>query len=208
MTATYDEHAGRRSKHMARPACAADSFTLSTTTGSSSATRRWDSEILEDLPHVDAIVGAVGGGGLLSGVGRRCARCGRGRGLSPPSPRQRRAAGDIAPQRSREPVRRLATTRRSSMAPAATALPTMWPLLSRLVESSIVVPLSDVAAAMKLVADRCHVIMEKRRRMRGRGRPDRTHSRDRRRDRLGGNIDLGTFAKLVGALDESGANRY
>jgi threonine dehydratase len=33
-------------------------------------------------------------------------------------------------------------------------LPTMWPLLSRLADSSIVVPLSDVAAAMRLVAER------------------------------------------------------
>ena len=49
VTATYDE-CWRRSKHMARRACAADSFTPSTTTGSSSATRRWDSRFSKTFP--------------------------------------------------------------------------------------------------------------------------------------------------------------
>ena len=39
-------------------------------------------------------------------------------------------------------------------------LPTMWPLLKDMVEASIVVPLDDAARAMRLVADRVHVIME------------------------------------------------
>ena len=34
----------------------------------------------------------------------------------------------------------------------------MWPLLSSLVAESIVVPLSEIAVAMKLIAERCHVI--------------------------------------------------
>ena len=33
-------------------------------------------EILEDLPDVDAIVAPLGGGGLLSGIGRGRGRCG------------------------------------------------------------------------------------------------------------------------------------
>ena len=36
----------------------------------------------------------------------------------------------------------------------------MWPLLENLVEASLVVSLDDAARAMKLVADRVHVIME------------------------------------------------
>ena len=36
----------------------------------------------------------------------------------------------------------------------------MWPLLSDLVDESIVVELNDMAAAMRLVADRTHVVIE------------------------------------------------
>jgi threonine dehydratase len=36
----------------------------------------------------------------------------------------------------------------------------MWPLLSRLVAGSIVVSLEEVKAAIRLVADRSHVIAE------------------------------------------------
>jgi len=39
-------------------------------------------------------------------------------------------------------------------------LPTMWPLLSRLVSGSIVVTLAEAAEAMAIVAERCHVIAE------------------------------------------------
>ena len=36
----------------------------------------------------------------------------------------------------------------------------MWPLVSQCVDESIVVSLDDAAAAMKLAAERCHVIAE------------------------------------------------
>ena len=39
-------------------------------------------------------------------------------------------------------------------------IPTMWPLLQAGVTDSIVVSLDDAAAAMRLVADRVHVIAE------------------------------------------------
>jgi threonine dehydratase len=39
-------------------------------------------------------------------------------------------------------------------------LPRMWPLLSDLVAGSIVVPLDEAAKAMRLVAERVHVIAE------------------------------------------------
>jgi threonine dehydratase len=73
----------------------------------------------------------------------------------------------------------------------------MWPLLAALVESSIVVPLSDVAAAMRLVADRCHVIMEG-----AAGCAVAAALTGRVRGTIvaivsGGNIDLGTFAQLT-----------
>jgi threonine dehydratase len=81
-------------------------------------------------------------------------------------------------------------------------LPTMWPLLSTLVDQSIVVPLDEIAAAMKLVAERCHVVAE------GAGACAVAAALSGRlRGRIvaivsGGNIDLSTFATLVGACGE------
>jgi threonine dehydratase len=70
------------------------------------------------------------------------------------------------------------------------------------VETSIVVPLEDAAAAMKLVADRCHVVMEG-----AAACAVAAALTGRIRGTIvaivsGGNIDLTTFAKLVGACDE------
>ena len=116
-------------------------------------------EILEDLPDVDAIVGAVGGGGLLSGVGSAM------RAMKPATriiAAEPETAAPLATSLRNGRASRFDGWRASFVdgAGGKSVLPTMWPLLSRLVESSIVVPLADVAAAMRLVADRCHVIME------------------------------------------------
>ena len=82
-------------------------------------------------------------------------------------------------------------------------LETMWPLLRDNVSDSIVVGLDDVARAMKLVADRVHVIAEgaaacaiaaatsKAMAERGHHKVVAIVS--------GGNIDLARFAQLVGA---------
>ncbi len=164
-------------------------------------------EILEDLPHVDAIVGAVGGGGLLSGVGSAVRAMRPGTRIIAAEPE---TAAPLATSLRNGRASRFDDWRASFVdgAGGKSVLPTMWPLLSRLVESSIVVPLSDVAAAMKLVADRCHVIME------GAAACAVAAALTGRIHGTvvaivsGGNIDLGTFAKLVGAFDESGANRY
>ncbi len=76
----------------------------------------------------------------------------------------------------------------------------MWPLLQRLVDESIVMPLDDVAAAMRYAADRVHVIAEGAAGCAiaaalsgraGRGKIVAVVS--------GGNIDLSRFAELVGA---------
>jgi len=81
-------------------------------------------------------------------------------------------------------------------------LDSMWPLLQGAVTTSMVVPLADAAAAMRVVADRCHVIMEGAAACavaaalsgQVRGRIVAIVS--------GGNIDLTTFASLVGACHE------
>jgi threonine dehydratase len=75
----------------------------------------------------------------------------------------------------------------------------MWPLVSRLLAGSIVVPLSDVAAAMRLVAERCHVIAEG-----AAGCAVAAALSGRVRGKVvavvsGGNIDLPAFASIVGS---------
>jgi threonine dehydratase len=76
-------------------------------------------------------------------------------------------------------------------------LPTMWPLLSRLLAGSIVVSLAEVKAAMKLVAERCHVIAEG-----AAGCAVAAALAGRVRGKVvaivsGGNIDLEIFASLI-----------
>jgi threonine dehydratase len=116
-------------------------------------------EILEDLPDVDAVIAPLGGGGLLAGVG--------------------------AVMRARKPDVRVYAAEPETAAPLATSfargeasyfegwqasfvdgaggksvLSTMWPLLQRVVDESIVVSLDDARAAMKRAAERVHVIAE------------------------------------------------
>jgi threonine dehydratase len=160
-------------------------------------------EILEDLPGVDAIVAPLGGGGLLAGL--------------------------IASVGSLKPDTRLYAAEPETAAPLAASLaaghpvyfdnwratfvdgaggksvlPTMWPLLSRLLSGSIVVPLTDVAAAIKLVAERVHVIAEG-----AAGCAVAAALTGQVQGKIvaivsGGNIDLPTFASLVDACSSSG----
>jgi threonine dehydratase len=155
-------------------------------------------EILDDVPDVDVVVGAVGGGGLLSGVGS--AIRGRKPGVSIVAAEPETAA----------PLHTSLRNGRASIfegwrasfvdgAGGKSVLPTMWPLLSSLVTESIVVPLAEIAVAMRLVAERCHVVAE------GAGACAVAAALSGRvRGRIvaivsGGNIDLSTFAQLVGA---------
>ena len=115
-------------------------------------------EILEDLPDVDAIVGSVGGGGLLSGVVSTA-------GALRPQTKIYAAEPDTAAPLSAS----LAAGRpvyfdnwRASFVDGAggkSVLETMWPLL-RQVTGSIVVTLDEVARAIRTVAERAHVIAE------------------------------------------------
>jgi len=159
-------------------------------------------EILEQLPHVDAIVGAVGGGGLLSGVGSAV------RAIKPTTriiAAEPETAAPLATSLRNGRASRFDGWRASFVdgAGGKSVLPTMWPLLSRLVESSIVVPLADAAVAMTLVANRCHVVMEG-----AAGCAVAAALSGRIQGTVvaivsGGNIDLSTFATLVGSCKES-----
>ena len=155
-------------------------------------------EILEDLPDVDAVVAALGGGGLLAGIG--------------------------SVMRARKPAVRIYAAEPETAAPlhaslakgeacyfdgwrpsfvdgagGKSVLPTMWPLLRDLVTDSIVVSLDDVASAMRRAADRVHVVAE------GAGATAIAAALSGRAGSgkvvavvSGGNIDLARFAEVIG----------
>ena len=115
-------------------------------------------EILEDLPDVDAIVGSVGGGGLLSGVVSTV------RALRPQTRIYAAEPETAAPLNASLTAGRPVyfDNWRASFVDGAggkSVLETMWPLL-RQVTGSIVVTLDDVARAIRVVAERAHVIAE------------------------------------------------
>jgi threonine dehydratase len=156
-------------------------------------------EILEDLPDVDAVVAPIGGGGLLGGVGSAVAALRPSTRVFAAEPE---TAAPLATSMAAGTASVFPRWERSFVdgAGGRSVLPTMWPLLQRLVERSIVVPLADVAAAMKLTAERAHVIAEGAAGCAiaaavGGAVPGRKIVAIV----SGGNIDLPKFASLVGA---------
>ena len=116
-------------------------------------------EVLEDLPDTDAIVAPMGGGGLLSGIGVVM------RGLRPNVRVYAAEPATAAPLRASFDAghaARFPGWSRSWIdgAGGQSVLDSMWPLLKQWVDESIVVGLDDAAAAMRLTAERCHVIVE------------------------------------------------
>jgi threonine dehydratase len=156
-------------------------------------------EILEDLPDVNAVIAPLGGGGLLAGIASAL------RALRP------EARVFAAEPETAAPFDASLRNGRASYfegwqasfvdgAGGRSVLPTMWPLLSGLLAGSIVVPLAEVVAAMKLVAERNHVIAEGAAAcavaaaITGKAGPGKIVAVV-----SGGNIDLPKFASLVGA---------
>jgi threonine dehydratase len=155
-------------------------------------------EILEDVPDVDAVIAPLGGGGLLAGVASAL-RARRPEVAVYAAEPQTAAPFDASLKKGQASVFDGWTASFVDGAGGRSVLPTMWPLLSRLLAGSIVVPLADVAAAMRLAAERCHVIAEG-----AAGCAVAAALSGRVRGTIvaivsGGNIDLPTFASLVGA---------
>jgi threonine dehydratase len=159
-------------------------------------------EIVEDLPDVDAVVAAVGGGGLLTGIGVAM------RALRPD------ARVYAAEPETAAPLKRSMDNGHASRfdewqpsfvdgAGGKSVLDSMWPLLREYVHESIVVSLDDAAKAMRLTAERARVIAE------GAGAcavaaavsPAMAARGHRKVVAVvsGGNVDLSRFAQLVGA---------
>jgi len=156
-------------------------------------------EIVEDLPDVDAVVAPLGGGGLLAGVASAV------RDLRPvvrvfAAEPETAAPFDASLKAGRASYFEGWQASFVDGAGGRSVLPTMWPLLQGLLEGSIVVPLAEIAAAMKLVAERNHLIAEGAAAcavaaaLTGRAGPGKIVAIV-----SGGNIDLSKFASLVGA---------
>ena len=163
-------------------------------------------EIVEDLPDVDAVIAAIGGGGLLAGVAAAI------RELRPEVSIYAAEPQTAAPlARSLEAGEARAFDEWTSSfvdgAGGRSVLNTMWPILESLVDDSIVVSLGDAARAMKLVADRVHVIME------GAAAcavaaalsPEFAARNHKKVVAIvsGGNIDLTRFAQLTGSCNST-----
>jgi threonine dehydratase len=159
-------------------------------------------EILNDLPETDAIVAAVGGGGLLAGVAAAA------RALRPQTrlfAAEPDTAAPLAASIAQGDAARFPGWQASFVdgAGGKSVLPSMWPLLKDL-DASIVVPLADVKAAMRLVAEQLHVIAE------GAAATAVAAALSGRAGRgtvvavlSGGNIDLARFAALTADRDAS-----
>jgi threonine dehydratase len=157
-------------------------------------------EIFHDLPTVDAVIAPLGGGGLLAGIASAL------RPLKPSvqvyaAEPETAAPFDASLRNGRASYFDRWTASFVDGAGGKSVLPSMWPLLSTLLSGSIVVSLAQVATAMKLIAERCHVIAEG-----AAATAVAAALAGRVRGTIvavvsGGNIDLPTFASLVGACD-------
>jgi threonine dehydratase len=159
-------------------------------------------EIVEDLPDVDAVIAPLGGGGLIAGIGAA---------LRELAPRARLYAAE--PETAAPLAASLAAGRPTAFtgwtrsfvdgAGGRSVLDTMWPLLREAVADSLVVPLDDAARAMRLVAERNHIIAEGAAACAVAAALSPAFTRRGHRHVVavvsGGNIDLSTFAQLTGA---------
>jgi threonine dehydratase len=116
-------------------------------------------EILEDLPDLNAIVAAFGGGGLTCGIASAMQTC---------SPEVKVFAAEPA---TAAPLSRSLALGSAQPFPdwkaswvdgcgGKSVFPRMWSLANHLLAGSVVVTLDEVRRAMRLVAERNHVIAE------------------------------------------------
>jgi len=115
-------------------------------------------EILEDLPEVDAVIVPYGGGGLISGIASAIKSLKPGVKIYAS---EVETAAPLAPSlEAGMPVKVEYTPSFVDGMGSANVLPEMWPLVSRLVDNSIVLTLKQIADAIKLLVERNRIIAE------------------------------------------------
>jgi len=156
-------------------------------------------EIIEDLPGVKTVIAAIGGGGLISGIGsaiRQLAPHVRILGAEP----ETAAPGALSFAKGSAQV---FTGWQASFVDGAggkSIFPRMWERMQGIVDGSIVVTLDEVRNAMRVVAEKARVIAE------GAGALGVAAALSGKAGDgpivaviSGGNIDLKKFAELVTA---------
>lgn len=152
-------------------------------------------EILEDLPRVKTVIAAIGGGGLIAGIGSAM------RALAPPvrilGAEPETAAPGAASFAAGSP--QVFEQWQASFVDGAggkSIFPRMWERLRDTVDGSTVVTLEEVKSAMRLVASKTRVIAE------GAGALAVAAALKEKEGPVvavvsGGNIDLAKFCELV-----------
>jgi threonine dehydratase len=115
-------------------------------------------EILEDLPEIDTVIIPFGGGGLSSGIASA---------LRAFKPDTRVFACEVETAAPLAPSLAAGAPQTVTYTPSFVdgigsggLLPDMWPLVSRLLDGSIVVSLDEVTAAVRLLIERNRVVAE------------------------------------------------
>jgi threonine dehydratase len=115
-------------------------------------------EILEDLPDVDTVIVPYGGGGLISGIATAVKTIKPGVNVFAS---EVETAAPLAPSLAAgEPVKVEYVPSFVDGMGSAGLLAEMWPLVSKLVDDSIVLTLKQIADAIKLLMERSRVIAE------------------------------------------------
>ena len=115
-------------------------------------------EILEDLPDVETVLVPYGGGGLSCGIASALRGSGsRARVLACEVDTAAPLSAALA---AGGPVPTPYTASFVDGIGGKSVLAEMWPLASRLLDGALSSPLDDVAAAVRLLAERAHVVSE------------------------------------------------
>ncbi len=154
-------------------------------------------EILEDEPATSAVICAIGGGGLIVGVGSALKALKPGLKLFGAEPE---TAAPMARSLERGSAQEFGEWQASFVdgAGGKSVFPRMWQRMQPLVDGSIVVTLDQVRAAMRLMAEKSRVISE------GAGALGLAAALTGKAGQgpivavvSGGNIDLKKFAELI-----------
>jgi threonine dehydratase len=157
-------------------------------------------EILEDAPDAVAIVASIGGGGLITGVASAVKALSPGIKVWGAEPE---TAAPVALSFRLGSPQAFPDWRPSFVdgAGGQSLFPRMWQRMSPLIEGSIVVSLEETRSAMRLLAEKTRVIAE------GAGALAVAAALSGKAGHgpvvaivSGGNIDLGKFAELIGAV--------
>jgi len=156
-------------------------------------------EILEDLPDVRTVIAAIGGGGLVAGIGsaiRAVAPHVRILGAEP----ETAAPGALSFEKGSPQVFEQWEASFVDGAGGKSIFPRMWERMQGVVDGSVIVTLDEVKRAMRMIAEKTRVIAE------GAGALAVAAALSGKAGEgpivaviSGGNIDLKKFAELVGA---------